>query len=80
MKLIYKGKTKDVFELEDGNYLLKFKDDMTEKTASLIRSEPGRTDDRRSGRAGGVDEILLKNWPRKTFRRIILMPILTMRR
>ena len=29
MKLIYKGKTKDVFELEDGNYLLKFKDDMT---------------------------------------------------
>jgi len=29
MKLIYKGKTKDVFELEDGNYLLKFKDDVT---------------------------------------------------
>src|SRR5690606_30705800 len=29
MKLIYKGKTKDVFELEDGNYLLKLKDDMT---------------------------------------------------
>lgn len=29
MKLIYRGKTKDVFELEDGNYLLKFKDDMT---------------------------------------------------
>ncbi|MCQ1531228.1 phosphoribosylaminoimidazolesuccinocarboxamide synthase [Lutispora saccharofermentans] len=29
MKLVYKGKTKDVFLLEDGNYLLKFKDDMT---------------------------------------------------
>lgn len=29
MKLVYKGKTKDVYELEDGNYLLKFKDDVT---------------------------------------------------
>lgn len=29
MELIYKGKTKDVFKLEDGNYLLKFKDDVT---------------------------------------------------
>ncbi|NLL51560.1 MAG: phosphoribosylaminoimidazolesuccinocarboxamide synthase [Peptococcaceae bacterium] len=29
MKLVYKGKTKDVFELADGNYLLKFKDDVT---------------------------------------------------
>jgi len=29
MKLIYKGKTKDVFELENGQYLLKFKDDVT---------------------------------------------------
>jgi len=29
IKLIYNGKTKDVFELEDGNYLLKFKDDVT---------------------------------------------------
>jgi phosphoribosylaminoimidazole-succinocarboxamide synthase len=28
-KLVYKGKTKDVYELEDGNYLLKFKDDVT---------------------------------------------------
>lgn len=26
---IYSGKTKDVYELEDGNYLLKFKDDVT---------------------------------------------------
>ena len=29
MQLVYKGKTKDVFKLEDGNYLLKFKDDVT---------------------------------------------------
>ena len=29
MKLIYQGKTKDVYELEDGNYLLMFKDDVT---------------------------------------------------
>ncbi|MFY9213600.1 MAG: phosphoribosylaminoimidazolesuccinocarboxamide synthase [Tissierellaceae bacterium] len=31
MKLKYRGKTKDVYELEDGNYLLKFKDDVTGK-------------------------------------------------
>mgnify|MGYP006378519851 FL=1 len=29
MELIYTGKTKDVFKLEDGHYLLKFKDDVT---------------------------------------------------
>ena len=29
MKLVYKGKTKDVFGLDDGNYLLQFKDDVT---------------------------------------------------
>ena len=29
MKLVYKGKTKDIYELEDGNYKLKFKDDVT---------------------------------------------------
>jgi len=29
VNFVYKGKTKDVFQLEDGNYLLKFKDDMT---------------------------------------------------
>jgi len=29
MKLVYEGKTKTVCELEDGNYLLKFKDDVT---------------------------------------------------
>ena len=29
MEQVYKGKTKDVFKLEDGNYLLKFKDDVT---------------------------------------------------
>ena len=31
MELIYKGKTKDVFQLENGNVLLKFKDDCTGK-------------------------------------------------
>ncbi len=29
MKRIYQGKTKDVYELDNGNYLLKFKDDVT---------------------------------------------------
>ncbi len=29
MDLIYSGKTKDVYQLEDGNYMLKFKDDVT---------------------------------------------------
>ncbi len=29
MKLVYQGKTKDVYALQDGNYLLKFKDDVT---------------------------------------------------
>ncbi len=31
MELIYTGKTKNVYALEDGNYLLKFKDDCTGK-------------------------------------------------
>ena len=31
MKKVYTGKTKDVFALENGNYLLKFKDDCTGK-------------------------------------------------
>ncbi len=29
MELVYKGKTKDIYKLEDGNYLFKFKDDVT---------------------------------------------------
>ncbi|MEG2205550.1 MAG: phosphoribosylaminoimidazolesuccinocarboxamide synthase, partial [Oscillospiraceae bacterium] len=29
MKKVYTGKTKDVFAMDNGNYLLKFKDDMT---------------------------------------------------
>lgn len=29
MKCVYLGKTKDVYDLEDGNFLLKFKDDVT---------------------------------------------------
>ena len=31
MKMLYQGKTKDVYELENGNVLLKFKDDCTGK-------------------------------------------------
>ena len=31
LKLLYTGKTKDVFALDNGNYLLKFKDDCTGK-------------------------------------------------
>ncbi|NMB43576.1 MAG: phosphoribosylaminoimidazolesuccinocarboxamide synthase [Clostridiales bacterium] len=31
MELLYKGKTKDVYDLKDGTYLLKFKDDVTGK-------------------------------------------------
>lgn len=29
MNLVYSGKTKNVFQMEDGNFLLKFKDDVT---------------------------------------------------
>ena len=29
MRFVFKGKTKDVYELDNGNYLLKFKDDVT---------------------------------------------------
>ncbi len=29
MKLVYEGKTKDVYDLEDGKFLLQFKDDVT---------------------------------------------------
>lgn len=38
MELVYKGKTKDVFKLENGNYLLKFKDDCTGKDGKF---DPG---------------------------------------
>ena len=38
MKLVYTGKTKDVYALDNGNYLLKFKDDCTGKDGVL---DPG---------------------------------------
>lgn len=38
MKLVYTGKTKNVYALEDGNYLLKFKDDVTGKDGKF---DPG---------------------------------------
>ena len=31
LKLVYTGKTKNVYALDNGNYLLKFKDDCTGK-------------------------------------------------
>ena len=37
-KLVYSGKTKDVFALENGHYLLKFKDDVTGKDGKF---DPG---------------------------------------
>jgi len=38
MELVYTGKTKDVFSLDNGNYLLKFKDDCTGKDGKF---DPG---------------------------------------
>lgn len=38
MKLVYTGKTKDVYELDDGNYLFKMKDDATGKDGKF---DPG---------------------------------------
>jgi phosphoribosylaminoimidazole-succinocarboxamide synthase len=38
MKFIFKGKTKDVYELDDGNYLMRFKDDATGKDGKF---DPG---------------------------------------
>ncbi|MBQ7363898.1 MAG: phosphoribosylaminoimidazolesuccinocarboxamide synthase, partial [Clostridia bacterium] len=38
MKKIYEGKTKDVYELENGNVCLKFKDDCTGKDGKF---DPG---------------------------------------
>lgn len=53
MELKYKGKTKDVYELENGNILLKFKDDVTGKDGKFDPGENqvGLTIDG-SGRAG----------------------------
>ena len=39
MKKLYEGKTKDVYELENGNVMLKFKDDCTVKTAYSIQAK-----------------------------------------
>ena len=38
-KLVYKGKTKDVYALDNGNYLLKFKDDCTGKDGKFYPGE-----------------------------------------
>ena len=39
MKKIYEGKTKDVYELENGNVMLKFKDDCTGKDGVFVPGE-----------------------------------------
>ena len=39
LKLLYTGKTKNVFELENGNVLLKFKDDCTGKDGVFVPGE-----------------------------------------
>ena len=39
MQKIYTGKTKDVFKLEDGNLVLKFKDDVTGENGVLLRGQ-----------------------------------------
>lgn len=39
MNKVYTGKTKDVYALENGNYLLKFKDDVT----GVDGATPGQT-------------------------------------
>ena len=38
MRHVYEGKTKSVYELEDGNYLLKLKDDVTGENGQI---DPG---------------------------------------
>ena len=38
-KLVYTGKTKNVYALDNGNYLLKFKDDCTGKDGVLAGIE-----------------------------------------
>ena len=37
MKKLYEGKTKDVYSLENGNVMLKFKDDCTGKDGVLMK-------------------------------------------
>lgn len=39
MEKIYEGKTKTVFKLENGNVLLKFKDDCTGKDGDSTRAK-----------------------------------------
>ena len=54
-KLVYSGKTKDVFALENGNYELKFKDDVTGKDGKF---DPGENQVGLS--IAGVGDINLK--------------------
>ena len=56
MELVYTGKTKNVYALENGNYLLKFKDDCTGKDGMFDPGENtvGLTID-------GVGDVNLRN-------------------
>ena len=39
MEKVYQGKTKNVYKLENGNFLLEFKDDCTGKDGVLIQEK-----------------------------------------
>ena len=59
LKQVYAGKTKNVYALENGNYLLKFKDDCTGKDGVFDpRRELRGPDHRGRGRCEPADEHL----------------------
>ena len=82
MELKYTGKTKDVYALEDGNYLLKFKDDVTGVDGVF---DPGANTVgltmEGAGRAGlRLTKFFFEKLNEKASQLIILMPILKNRR
>ena len=52
MEKVYEGKTKDVFKLDNGNYLLKFKDDVTGEDGCCTRGAMRANNALRAGRNG----------------------------
>jgi phosphoribosylaminoimidazole-succinocarboxamide synthase len=72
MKLTYTGKTKDVYALEDGNYLLQFKDDVTGENGVF---DPGANTVgltlEGAGRAG-LNEILFEDYRKKILLTILM--------
>ena len=76
MKLIYTGKTKDVYVLEDGNYVLKFKDDVTGENGVF---DPGANTVgltiEGAGRAGlRLTKMFFETLKQKKFLHTMLMP------